>query len=122
MLSAYVSPAPLRSSEPVSNAFITGATPAACTPSIFPDQLVTPIARIDSTPLCIPAIEQPSPTLALIHCGGSSASCSASSMPPDFFPSTRYGLIAALRLYQPNASHAWLHSSYACAYDPCTWN
>src|SRR4029079_4193767 len=46
--------------------------------------------------------------------------CSATSNPAVFLPSTSTGLIAQLRLYQPNSWQAFEHKSYAASYDDFT--
>ena len=61
----------------------------------------------------MPAIVQPSPTLTATQSGTppKSADCSAISSPAVFLPSTSTGLIAQLRLYQPNSWQAFVHRS-----------
>ena len=48
--------------------------------------------------------------------------CSAISSPAVFLPSTRYGLVPLLRLYQRKRSHAARQRSNACSYVPRTRN
>src|SRR5438876_12238315 len=71
-------------------------------------------------PFQTPAIVQPSPTLRQTQSGIMSAHCSAISSPHVFLPSTRYELIAQLRLYQPYFAHASMQKSYATSYVPFT--
>ena len=52
---------------------------------------------------------QPSPTETATQSGTCHASCSQISSPAVFLPSTRYGLMALLRLYQPQRSQAAWH-------------
>ena len=61
----------------------------------------------------MPAIVQPSPTLTATQSGTppKPADCSAISSPAVFLPSTSTGLIAQLRLYQPNSWQAFVHRS-----------
>ena len=56
---------------------------------------------ISTSPFQIPAVVQPSPRATVTTSGIRPRICSAISRPQVFFPSTRYGLIAQLRLYQP---------------------
>src|SRR5262249_30008383 len=124
MPSAIVVPSHVAGSFPCLNAYSIGATPAACTPKIRGTRSITPSACISARPFAIPPTVQPSPTLTATQSGSRPAStdCSAISSPHVFFPSTSTGLIAQLRLYQPNLSHAAEQSRYASSYGPATEN
>ena len=55
------------------------------------------------------------PTETATQSGASHPICSAISSPAVFLPSTKYGLMPELRLYQPHFSHASWHNWNACS-------
>src|SRR5260370_3996926 len=79
---------------------------AARTPRILGVRSISPRVCISRNPFQIPAIVQPSPTETATQFGTLQSSCSQVSNPAVFLPSTRYGLMAQLRLYQPHSAQA----------------
>src|SRR5262245_16386379 len=124
MLSAMVVPFDGGGKPSCSMAYASGMTSDACTPTSRGSRSIMPNVCICTSPFQMPAIVQPSPTLTATQSGTVRASrhCSATSNPPVFLPSTSTGLIAQLRLYQPNDWHAFVHRSYAASYVDLTAN
>src|ERR1035437_304377 len=94
-----------------------GLHPSACTPRILGKRGMKPRMCISLSPFHTPPIVQPSPTLTTTQSGKlpgvSVLNCSANSRETVFLPSIRYGLMAQLRLYQPNSAAAAMHNSHA---------